>query len=91
MSIDPDYKIKMLDGYDENGLDLHWVFTFGKHKGKLLHLVIRQSPEYVFWCMDNVGWFKLNLKALKFCLKWECIKRGEKGYWEVSGGSFTGK
>ena len=91
MSIDPDDKIKELDGYAENGLYLDWELSFGKYKGTELRDVIRDDVEYVFWCIDELSWFKLNLVALKYLFVSDDTNKKRKDFREIRGGSCSGK
>lgn len=38
------------------------MFTFGKHKGKPLWQVLRESPSYVNWCAETIPRFRLMLE-----------------------------
>ena len=35
-------------------------FTFGKHKGETIEGVIQSEPQYVRWCIGNVGGFSIS-------------------------------
>jgi hypothetical protein len=40
-------------------------FSFGKYKGEQLQVVINTDPQYVEWCLDNVGWFDISKRCKK--------------------------
>jgi hypothetical protein len=40
---------------------LNDIITFGfKHRGRTIKTVLKQDPQYLIWCIANVGGFKLN-------------------------------
>lgn len=41
-------------------IELDYVFTFGKYKGRTAYSVIRENPQYLFWAEDNIDWFELS-------------------------------
>jgi len=40
-------------------------FTFGKYKGEKVMDIIKDNPEYVHWCGQNVAWFELTVEQAK--------------------------
>ncbi len=34
--------------------DISDKFQFGMHKGEVLLQVIANSPDYIYWCIDNI-------------------------------------
>lgn len=42
---------------------LNDFFTFGKHKGESVGLVIEEDPSYIQWCLDEVKNFSLQPEA----------------------------
>lgn len=40
-------------------------FTFGKYKGEKVMDIIKDNPEYVRWCGQNVAWFELTVEQAK--------------------------
>ena len=42
------------------GLEPHYVFHCGKHKGEHLSEVIANDPQYVVWMVANTKWFELS-------------------------------
>ena len=40
-------------------------FTFGKYKGEKVMDIIKNNPEYVRWCGQNVAWFELTVEQAK--------------------------
>lgn len=40
-------------------------FTFGKYKGEKIMDIIKDNPEYVRWCGQNVAWFELTVEQAK--------------------------
>lgn len=45
----------------DNGLNTR--LCFGKHEGKLISTVIREDPQYILWCLENIDDFRLDWKA----------------------------
>lgn len=45
--------------------DISDKFQFGMHKGEALCQVIVQSPSYIYWCIDNIPYFRMSPKTLK--------------------------
>lgn len=43
---------------DAESLGFNQIF-FGKHKGKTLHAIKEEDPEYLSWCLDNLNDVKL--------------------------------
>lgn len=43
--------------------------TFGKHKDKLVKMIIRNDPEYILWCLENIDGFELDVDA-EDALEW---------------------
>lgn len=39
-------------------LRLRDEFTFGQYEGQIIQDVAMKDPQYVRWCMANIGWFK---------------------------------
>lgn len=39
-------------------------FTFGKHKGSTLRLVVENDPSYISWCLNNVDRFQLTEEVI---------------------------
>ena len=40
-------------------------FTFGKYKDEKVMDIIKDNPEYVRWCGQNVAWFELTVEQAK--------------------------
>jgi uncharacterized protein (DUF3820 family) len=40
------------------------VLEFGKHKGRTVHEVIREDPNWLHWALRTIPTFKLNKNAL---------------------------
>lgn len=38
--------------------------TFGKYKGVTVEQLVKDNPEYLLWCHDNIEWFELPDKVL---------------------------
>lgn len=36
---------------------------FGKYQGRKLKFVIKEDPDYVEWCLENVGHFMIDDEA----------------------------
>lgn len=36
------------------------MFGFGKHKGKKVRDVFKESPNYISWCFQKIDWFCLS-------------------------------
>lgn len=42
---------------------LYNIMDFGKHYGSNIQTIIEQDPDYLAWCCDNVGGFRLTDEA----------------------------
>ena len=34
--------------------------TFGKYRGRTVAWVLREDPQYIQWCVENVTWFDID-------------------------------
>lgn len=55
-----------LKKYPPKGFD--YVLRFGKHQGETILEVLKSTPDYLWWCIDNVDGFELENEAYeKLC------------------------
>lgn len=41
------------------------IFKFGKYSGLPFSAVILTNPEYIYWCLNNIGDFELTISAIR--------------------------
>lgn len=41
------------------------VFDFGKYKGQTIGDITTLDPDYIFWAMEKVQWFKVTANVLR--------------------------
>jgi len=51
-----------------------WVFTFGKHKGKVLRDVLNEEPSYVWWCIRKFEWFVVSDQLFQIAKNLGCYQ-----------------
>lgn len=46
------------------------ILNFGtKHKGETINEIIKNDPQYLLWCVENIDWFILDDELLKYLLE----------------------
>ena len=51
---------KFVDDVADTIADSDRTINFGKYKGTPIKQLILEHIGYIYWCLDNLKWFKLN-------------------------------
>lgn len=61
--------------WDDVYIDRNYVFTFGKYKQQHIDDVLKDHPDYILWCEENLAWVHVSSTILKLANDYVELKK----------------